>query len=270
MKDHNADKQSISINNPWASLRHHTDARIGLGRTGISQTTQAQLAFQLAHAKARDAVHIPIDFEYLQQQLAAAAIPSITLYSKASDRQVYLQRPDLGRQLNLASQMLLKKQTQTGLLYDYTIVLADGLSSTAVQQHSAGVTALIVEQLTRLGLSCGPVCLAEQARVAVGDEIAEILGSRLLILLIGERPGLSSPDSLGIYYTYRPKVGLTDASRNCISNIRPQGLHTQEAVSRLMWLIKESERLHYSGVRLKDRTNNETDLLEKQGNFLLD
>ena len=270
MKNHHADKQTIAIDNPWGSLRRYTDARIGLGRTGISQTTQAQLAFQLAHAQARDAVNIPIDFENIQQQLSEAALPSITLHSKATDRQVYLQRPDLGRQLNLASRAMLKKQIQTGLVYDATIVVADGLSSTAVQQHSAEVTALIAEHLTQSGLSYGPVCLAQQARVAVGDEIAEIVGSRLLILLIGERPGLSSPDSLGIYYTYKPKVGLTDASRNCISNIRPQGLQIQAAVSRLMWLIKESERLDYSGVRLKDRTNIENDLLEKQRNFLLE
>jgi ethanolamine ammonia-lyase small subunit len=270
MKKDKSYKSLLISDEPWASLRSLTEARIGLGRSGSSQTTQTQLAFQLAHARARDAVHIPLDFAALQQQLALQALPFLRLHSQAIDRTEYLQRPDKGRRLDKTSIGLLKAQADDGLVYDASIVLVDGLSSSAVQQHGAVMVELIDEQLKSMGLRCSPLCLVEQGRVAIGDEVAEILASRLLILLIGERPGLSSPDSLGIYYTYQARVGLTDESRNCISNIRPAGLVPEEAVKRLMWLITESERLMLSGVRLKDKSNKDSAELVRKSNFLLE
>lgn len=270
MKKDTSDKPLLTSDEPWANLRSLTEARIGLGRSGSSQTTQAQLAFQLAHARARDAVHIPLDFAALQQQLVLQALPFVRLHSQAIDRTEYLQRPDKGRRLDRASICLLREQVGNGLIYDASIVLVDGLSSSAVQQHGAVMVELICEQLKSMGLRCSPLCLVEQGRVAIGDEVAELLGSRLLILLIGERPGLSSPDSLGIYYTYQARVGLTDESRNCISNIRPAGLIPEEAVKRLMWLITESERLMLSGVRLKDKSNKDSAELARKANFLLE
>lgn len=270
MKKIQTERLTGLTDNPWSSLRRYTDARIGLGRTGVSQPTQAQLAFQLAHARARDAVHLPLNMTVLHQQLSAQQVSFIQLHSQAMDRSQYLQRPDIARKLNLVSSNLLKAYVGDGLVYDATVVLADGLSSTAVQQHGALVAGLIMKELTHLGLTCAPLCLVEQGRVAIGDEIAEILGTRLLILLIGERPGLSSPDSLGLYYTYQPRVGLTDEARNCISNIRPAGLIPNAAVKRLMWIIAESERLKLSGVRLKDRSTTQSQAINAQQNFLLE
>ena len=265
------DKHEIVIPNSWASLRRHTDARIGLGRSGISQPTRPQLEFQQAHARARDAVHIPLDMAQLERELAKAGLQSLRLHSQAHDRATYLQRPDKGRRLDADSAALLKQIQGTQPSREVALVIADGLSSTAVQRHAATVVAALDRRLDAAGLSRTPVCIVQQGRVAVGDEVGELLDSRVVILLVGERPGLSSPDSLGIYYTYHPRVGLTDAARNCISNIRPAGISPEDAADRLLWLVKESLQRKLSGVALKDESG-DAQALEGEGsrNFLLE
>ncbi|WP_372966250.1 ethanolamine ammonia-lyase subunit EutC [Marinobacter sp.] len=265
------DKSTIVTPDSWSGLRRHTDARIGLGRSGISLPTRPQLEFQQAHARARDAVHIPLDVAALEQALADSGLESLRLHSQARDRATYLQRPDKGRRLDAESAAMLKQISAHQPARDVAIVVADGLSSAAVQRHAAIVADAVAQRLKAEGLSRTPVCIVQQGRVAVGDEIGELLGSRLLILLIGERPGLSSPDSLGVYYTFNPRVGLTDAARNCISNIRPAGMTPDEAAERLMWLVKESLTRKISGVDLKDKSG-EAYELDGDGNrnFLLE
>lgn len=271
MEKNPVDKHQIVTSNSWASLRRHTDARIGLGRSGISQPTVPQLEFQQAHARARDAVHIPLDVKQLQSELAQVGLQSLLLHSQAEDRATYLQRPDKGRRLDADSAALLKQLSEQQPASDATIVIADGLSSTAVQRHAARVTTAIDQRLDAEGLTRTPVCIVQQGRVAVGDEVGELLGSRVVILLVGERPGLSSPDSLGIYYTYNPRVGLTDAARNCISNVRPAGISPQDAADRLLWLVMESLKRKLSGVDLKDESG-DAEALDGEGrrNFLLE
>ncbi|QEW06478.1 ethanolamine ammonia-lyase subunit EutC [Nitrincola iocasae] len=271
--DANTDAKAdvIVTHNSWRSLRQHTDARIGLGRTGVSLPTREQLAFQLDHARARDAVHLPLDEEALQQQLEADGFQVYRLSSRVSHRQEYLQRPDFGRRLSPASVSYLQQQATQITPPDTLIVIADGLSSTAVASHAVPMVRRLGAALNAEGLRPGPVCLVSQGRVAVGDEVGELLKARSVILLIGERPGLSSPDSLGIYYTYAPRVGLTDAARNCISNIRPPGLSYDDATDKLMFLLLESYRRQLSGVQLKDTSvrSEQTGLGEQRNNFLL-
>ncbi|XUO83028.1 ethanolamine ammonia-lyase subunit EutC [Halomonas sp. KM007] len=265
-----ADKNPLVTANTWASLRRHTDARIGLGRTGISLPTEAHLDFQEAHARARDAVHIPLDTQALLRELDDSGLATLHLQSQAHDRITYLQRPDKGRRLNGDSAACLKQQRDAHPAAEAAIVIADGLSSTAVQRHAAKLAALIDQGLASQGLTRHPVCLVEQGRVAVGDEVGELLESRLVILLVGERPGLSSPDSLGIYYTYQPQVGLTDAARNCISNVRPAGIPPADACERLMWLVRESLKRQLSGVALKDESGDADAIdTDSPGNFLI-
>jgi ethanolamine ammonia-lyase small subunit len=234
----------------WEALRTLTPARIALGRAGTSLPTSAQLAFQFAHAQARDAVHVPLDVPGL---VAALGGPVITLHSAASDRLEYLQRPDLGRQLGAASAAQLEALAAEGTQgFDVAIVIADGLSSLAVQRHAAPMVARLLELAGHEGWRLAPLVVVEQGRVAVADEVAERLGARMVVNLIGERPGLSSPDSLGLYFTYAPRAGLTDAARNCISNVRPQGLSYATALHKLAYLMREACRRQLSGVSLKD------------------
>lgn len=268
-------KQAVVTPNIWASLRRHTPARIGLGRSGVSLPTQALLEFQSAHAQARDAVKLPLDIQQLQQDLAEQGVPSLRLHSQAKDRSLYLQRPDLGRRLDADSAAKLKRlATLPGLQHNrrqVVVVIADGLSSTAVQQQAVPMLLAIQSALQALSITISSVCVVEQARVALGDEVGELLASQAVILLVGERPGLSSPDSLGIYYTYAPRVGLTDAARNCISNIRPEGQSVEEAATRLIWLVKESFTRKLSGVALKDQSGGSDALEVAQGrSFLLE
>lgn len=255
--------------NPWQELRRYTDARIAQGRTGVSLPTKALLAFQMDHASARDAVHVALQIEALADQLKAAGYSAIELHSRAADRTEYLQRPDLGRRLDLRSvkqlQAYWQKHPDT---VKVALVIADGLSSMAVQSHAAAMADAVLTRLEKRGLSIAPVSIVSQGRVAVGDEVAELLGAELLILLVGERPGLSSPDSLGIYYTYQPQVGLTDARRNCISNVRPAGMSIEAATEKLVWLIDESMRLQCSGVALKDQSVSSA-AISGNKNFLL-
>ena len=264
-------KESIVIHNRWNALRQHTDARIGLGRTGVSLPTREQLAFQLDHAKARDAVHLPLDEDHLQHQLEEQGFEVYRLKSRVKDRREYLQRPDFGRRLSAESVAFLQKHASNHATPNTLIIIADGLSSTAVACHAVAMVNRIAAGLNAEGFRAGPICMVSQARVAIADEVGELLKSQSVILLIGERPGLSSPDSLGIYYTYAPRVGLTDAARNCISNIRPQGLSYDEATHKLLFLFLESYRRKLSGVQLKDTssTQNENKLNPAKQNFLL-
>ena len=268
------DNAPVDPQNPWLQLRRLTPARIALGRTGTSMPTGAQLDLQYAHAQARDAVHLPFDHGGLSAQLAERGRDSLLLHSAALDRHSYLQRPDLGRKLSDASAQTLREHAQAfpgGV--DLAVVVADGLSALAVHRHTLPFLARMEEQALAEGWSLSPVILVEQGRVAVADEIGELLGAKMVVILIGERPGLSSPDSLGLYFTYNPKVGLTDAYRNCISNVRLEGLSYGMAAHRLLYLMREACRRQLSGVNLKDEAQvqtieSETDL-KNQGNFLL-
>ncbi|MCG8518052.1 MAG: ethanolamine ammonia-lyase subunit EutC [Pseudomonadales bacterium] len=248
------------VTNPWHHLRRYTDARIGLGRAGISLPTQQLLEFQLAHARARDAVHLPLDIDRLTGDLAS--LPGLTepgepvlLHSQAADRFQYLQRPDLGRRLDEASrERLADRASANGA--DLALVVVDGLSSSAIQANVAPFLACFLDALgqTEPDWRLAPLTVVQQGRVAIGDDIGQLLSARAVVVLIGERPGLSSPDSVGIYLTWNPKPGLTDASRNCISNVRPAGLSFDQASERLIYLLREAHRLGLSGVGLKDRT----------------
>ncbi len=229
---------------PWNALRSLTAARIAQGHAGVSMPTAPQLAFQLAHAQARDAVHVALDVGTLAGSLPA---PSLLVHSMAADRQSYLRRPDLGRRLDDASRALLAAHRGD---YDLCVVLADGLSAPAIARHGAAFVSMLLAALPALRVA--PLVIAEQARVALGDDIAVALGAQLVVVLIGERPGLSSPDSMGIYMTSAPEVGLTDERRNCISNVRPEGLGYAEALDGLVYLIEGARRLGTSGVALKD------------------
>lgn len=228
------------IGDPWHQLKAFTAARIALGRTGTAMPLAEVLRFKLAHAHARDAVYSALDIPALSNQAWEVNV----LHSKAADRSEYLQRPDKGRQLN--------ERTLTPANTDIGIILVDGLSATAVNHHAIPVLDYLYPMLLAKKISCAPVQLVQQGRVAIGDEIGELLGVKLALVLIGERPGLTSPDSLGAYLTWQPRSGLTDESRNCISNIRPEGLPYKLAAEKMFYLINEALRLHLTGVMLKD------------------
>jgi ethanolamine ammonia-lyase small subunit len=225
------------IENPWTGLRALTVARIALGRCGHSLPTRELLSFQLAHAQARDAVHRALDVSSL------ALGPALLLKSAAPNRAIYLRRPDLGRQLAPESQQL------TNGDWDAVLVVADGLSATAVHRHAAAVIDGLRPRLE--GWRVAPVCIVQQGRVAIGDEIGERVGARLAVVLIGERPGLSSPDSLGAYLTWAPRIGRTDAERNCVSNIRNGGLEPALAARRIATLMRAARDQKLSGINLK-------------------
>ena len=229
---------------PWTALRRHTPARISLGRSGTSLPTAEVLRFAAAHAGARDAVHLPLDVDELVADLRAQALDIATVTSRASSRIEYLTRPDLGRQLAQSSRAALERDVDEGLC----IVIGDGLSAIAAQTHAVP----LVSALRAAGIDVGLVVVATQARVALGDEIGERVGASLVLMLLGERPGLSSPDSLGAYLTWAPKAGRTDSERNCVSNIRPEGLPLAGAAARIAWLVREAQRRRVTGIELKD------------------
>jgi len=258
--------------NRWEALRKFTDARIALGRAGVSLPTRELLAFQLDHARARDAVHLPLDCDALKRQLEVAGFAVQRLRSAACDRQTYLQRPDYGRRLDDVSRSLLESRRQEPrqpARFDLAIVVADGLSAVAVQQNTLPFLQALGRRLEAEEWSLAPVCIVQQGRVAVGDEVGWLLGADAVVVLIGERPGLSSPDSLGLYLTWTPQIGLTDASRNCISNVRPAGMSYDNAAYRLHYLLREARRRKLSGVALKDETAPESGALGASGNFLI-
>ena len=236
----------------WAALSALTPARIALGRTGSSLPTREVLAFALDHARARDAVHIPFDAAFVAGQIEALGFETLEVSSAAPDRATYLRRPDLGRRLSPESHARLAGQS--GRDFDVQLVVADGLSSTAVHAHAAPLLAALQPHIAAQGWRVGPAVLTHQGRVAIGDEIGALLGARFVVLLVGERPGLSAADSLGAYLTHDPHVGRLDADRNCISNIRPAGLSYEDAASRIAWHVLESLRRGYSGIALKDES----------------
>jgi ethanolamine ammonia-lyase small subunit len=248
---------------PWDVLRQFTDARIALGRAGCSLPTAAHLAFQLAHAQARDAVHLPFDAHGVASALQDLGLPTLMLHSQATDRAMYLQRPDLGRRLDAPSLQTLARwrstpqpDNSTGTPpSDLAFVVVDGLSALAIHQNAAPLVSSLLERLqtdTTQSWSIAPVAVVEQGRVAIGDELGEQLRANTVVVLIGERPGLSSPDSMGIYLTWAPKVGTTDVARNCISNVRPAGLSVNAAARTLHQLLTQARLKQLSGVGLKD------------------
>jgi ethanolamine ammonia-lyase small subunit len=234
-----------------ASLRLATPARIFLPRTGSALTTRANLDFQLAHAEARDAVHERLDFESLIDSLRSRGLETIRLASAARERRAYLLRPDLGRRLDESSRVRLGAFAGD---YDIAFVIADGLSARAIASHAIALLDAALPAFRGESWKLAPIVVVEQARVAIGDEIGQLLGAKLVAVLIGERPGLTSPDSLGIYLTFAPYVGRIDAERNCLSNIRSQGMSYSEAARRLAYLCREARRRKLTGVALKDET----------------
>ena len=235
-----------------ADLARLTPARVALGRSGASLPTREVLRFGMAHAQARDAVHAPFDAADVARRIEELGLEVIRVDSAAGSREQYLRRPDLGRRLSSASFEALTARHSD---FDLAIIVADGLSSTAVQRNIAPFVTALLPLLTRQGLRLAPVVIGREARVALGDEAGEALGARAVAVLIGERPGLSSPDSLGAYLTFAPRAGLTDANRNCISNIRPGGLAYEHAAFKLSWLIAEAFRRSLTGVSLKDESD---------------
>jgi ethanolamine ammonia-lyase small subunit len=253
----------------WHPLKAFTNARIALGRTGTAIPLKEVLAFKLAFAYAKDAVYSVLNMEELIAQLNVFNLPIYTLQSRAISREMYLQRPDFGRLLNTKSIDLLK-ENKSAIKYDVAIIIADGLSATAINKHAFPVVELLINELNRLNYSIAPIAIVEQGRVAIGDETGYYLNAQMSVVLIGERPGLTSPDSMGAYLTYHPKQGLTDERRNCVSNIRPEGLMYELAAQKILYLIQESLRLKLSGVDLKD--NSMEDLIQNNNtdNGLLD
>lgn len=269
---------------PWDALRQFTDARIALGRAGVSVPTHAHLAFQLAHAQARDAVHLPLDATGVAASLQALGLPTLLLHSQALDRAMYLQRPDLGRLLDAASLHTLAQwqadsrhagrvQRSTGngsgeshradspaqspldAAFDLAFVVVDGLSALAIRQNALPLVANMLKRLQNdltQTWRIAPLTVVAQGRVAIGDEVGDQLNAQMVVVLIGERPGLSSPDSMGLYLTWSPRVGRSDAERNCISNVRDAGLSVDLAALTLHRLLAQARVKQLSGVGLKD------------------
>lgn len=235
----------------WTRLRRYTQARIALGRAGCAVPTKAHLEFQLAHAEARDAVHVPWDLPGFARRLREAGLETVALESAAPDRHAYLQRPDLGRRISDRSRQELAAHKAAGPTA--ALIVSDGLSSTSVERHGAELVTRIVAAFRERSITMSPVFLVRNGRVALSDEIGETVGARLSVMIVGERPGLSASDSLGIYLTWSPRVGRTDAERNCLSNIRPpDGLGYGTAVRKLIFLSEAALRLGLSGVHLKE------------------
>ncbi|WP_439588625.1 ethanolamine ammonia-lyase subunit EutC [Hydrogenophaga sp.] len=243
------------VQDPWTELRRHTPARIALGRAGSSLPTAELLRFSAAHARARDAVHVALDIEALALDAAQAGWPPVMVASEAPTRVDYLRRPDLGRRLRAEDRQHLR-DVATGPA-DLVVVLGDGLSALAVQSHALAVLTALHRSLAAspdAPLQCAPLVVATQARVALADDVGAALQARLALILLGERPGLSAADSLGAYLTHEPRPGRTDAERNCVSNIRPDGLAPAAAGQRLAWLVRQALRRGLTGVGLKDQS----------------
>ena len=235
---------------PWSHLAGLTPARIALGHAGCGLPTREVLKFALAHAQARDAVHTPFAVDRLKPAIRGLGFETLTVASAAASRDIYLRRPDLGRRLKPDSRAMLEARTASAV--DLALVIADGLSAAAVHAQAVPLLAAFRPLMEQAGWRAAPVVIACEARVALGDEIGALMRARAVVLLVGERPGLSSPDSLGIYLTFAPRVGRTDAERNCLSNIREQGLAHKVAAVKLAWLIREAFRRQVTGIDLKD------------------
>lgn len=242
-------KKLIKPSDPLIALQEFTAARIAIGRAGTSIPLKQSLEFKLAHAHARDAVYSELDLNGLTEKLKQFDLPMRYLHSMAGYREQYLQRPDLGRKLNEESLKELAHHTQPT---DVAIIIADGLSATAININVTGLLEQLIPLLRSADFKLADIVLVKQARVAIGDEIASGLKAKLSLVLIGERPGLSSADSIGAYLTYNPKPGLTDELRNCVSNIRPNGLNYKQASKKIFYLVQEAFKRKLSGVELKD------------------
>jgi ethanolamine ammonia-lyase small subunit len=248
---------------PWHLLAHRTPARVALGRAGASLPTRHVLELGLAHAQARDAIHTALDLDWLEAGLRDRGLATLRVSSAAAGRDAYLRRPDHGRRLSADSRSALMAARQASP--DLALVVGDGLSSAAVHEQAAGVLAALMPRLAHL--TCTPIVLASQARVALGDEIGEVLNARAVAILLGERPGLSAPASLGIYLTFAPRVGRTDAERNCISNIRTGGLTAEQGARQLDWLLGQAFARQLTGVALKDESDRTPELPGMGGAF---
>ena len=239
------------MNDSWHTLRRFTQARIAQGHAGFGLPTKALLDFQLAHALARDAIHQPGDSEGFAGEVKQLGLETLCLATPVADRVHYLQRPDLGRCLDEASRQTLLARRQPGV--DVALIISNGLSSIAVERHGLALLQAIMAAYQHIPLRCAPICLVPNARVALADHIGALLNARLSVIVVGERPGLSAADSLGVYLTYAPSVGKTDAERNCISNIRPpDGLSYRAAAAKLAYLSYQALQRSVSGVALKD------------------
>jgi len=247
--DNGSDK--IARQEFWDRLKTYTRARIGLEAAGVSIPIHHALALRLSHAHARDAVYSFLNKQELSEAFARLDTDAYQLQSQASGRKEYLENPDLGRKLEETSRLRLSSAIPENT-YDICIVVGDGLSAAAVNEHAFPLSEILIQEFRSSGYSMAPVCLASQARVALGDEIGFLLKCRLVIILIGERPGLSSADSMGAYITFQPRPGLTDEMRNCVSNIRPDGLTYTKAAEKINWLTREALDRQYSGIALKD------------------
>jgi ethanolamine ammonia-lyase small subunit len=237
-------------------LRELTPARVALGRAGSSMPTAAMLDFTLAHARARDAVHARFDVAAIVSGLGDLGLETLAVHSRAENRRDYLRRPDLGRRLDPESQHRLA--SRSGGACRLAIVIGDGLSPMAVNAHAIRVVRSLIPRLASDAIEIGHAVVATGARVALGDEIGAIIGARMMVMLIGERPGLSAPDSLGAYLTFAPSPGVTDSERNCVSNIHGAGLGYDEAAFRIAWLIREGLARGITGVALKDESGGQT------------
>lgn len=247
-------RPELSGEDPWLHLRRHTAARIALGRSGGSQRTDTVLAFRLAHARARDAVHAPFAPEELAAAFHAGAWPALVLPGSAPDRREYLLRPDLGRRLAPAARGLLQewRDSSPAAAPDLVLIISDGLAAQAATRHALATALPLATALRAAGWRLAPVLIVPRARIKLQDEIGALLGARYTLMLLGERPGLGAPDSLGAYFTRDPDPERTDADRNCVSNIRPEGLPPAQAAAKLASLLLESARSGLSGVHLKD------------------
>ena len=271
-----ADTPSLVASNPWSTLKQFTPARIALGLAGSSLPTAPQLEFQLAHARARDAVYHELDTNTLTTTLRRderlSGWPCVVLHSAAADRLTYLKRPDQGRTLHTASRdaLLRLKKNTARTQFDVAFVIVDGLSARAVETQALPVLKNSLERLTHAGFTVAPITIITHGRVAIADEVGELLGAKLVVVMIGERPGLSTPHSMGMYLTWDPKRGLTDESRNCISNIHADGLSHSQAEEKLYYLISQAHRRRLSGIDLKDETDIRViDALAPNKNFLV-
>jgi ethanolamine ammonia-lyase small subunit len=247
-----AARATMVADDPWDKLRRFTAARIGLARSGASLATKPLLEFKLAHARARDAVHAPLDDARLRDDLGTLGLPVLAAASAADDRQHYLMRPDLGRRLAAESAATLAAHAGQ---YDVAFVVSDGLSAAAVQSHAQPVLAQLLPLLGSENWIIAPITVVRRGRVAIGDAVAAALHADIVVVLIGERPGLTAPDSMGTYLTWQPTSQTTDADRNCISNIRPEGISYADAAFKLAHLLRAMRSRRLSGVELKDEAD---------------
>lgn len=247
-----ASRADAALDPPWRHLREFTSARIAIGRTGGSQPGAAVLDFRLSHARARDAVHAPFHPEEMAAAFKDFGREAILLHSQTRDRRQYLLRPDLGRRLHESSVECLREIAKNHGSRDLAVIVSDGLAARAAESHAMATALPLLDLLEAAGWTFFPVIVVPLARVKIQDEIGSLLGAKITLMLLGERPGLGAPDSLGAYFTYAPAPTKTDADRNCLSNIRPEGLPPAAAAKKLANLLLRSAQLQFSGVSLKD------------------